>query len=56
MAGLGLLVFAIVEAPSNGWASGTTLSLFALAGILLDVFVRWEMRRERPMLDLSLFR
>jgi EmrB/QacA subfamily drug resistance transporter len=56
MAGLGTLVFAIIEAPSNGWASGITLSSFALAGILLGGFVRWELRRERPMLDMTLFR
>jgi EmrB/QacA subfamily drug resistance transporter len=56
IAGLGLLVFAIIEAPSHGWASGRTLASFALAGTLLGLFVRWERRREGPMLDLSLFR
>jgi EmrB/QacA subfamily drug resistance transporter len=56
IASLGTLVFAIIEAPSNGWTSTTTLSLFVAAGILLGVFVRWEVTRKRPLLDMALFR
>jgi len=56
IASLGMLVFAIIEAPENGWASGTTLSLFILAAILVGVFIRWELTRDRPLLDMSLFR
>jgi EmrB/QacA subfamily drug resistance transporter len=56
IAALGLLVFAIIEAPSNGWTSGATIASFAVAALLLAAFVRWELKRERPMLDLSLFR
>jgi EmrB/QacA subfamily drug resistance transporter len=50
------LVYAIIEAPSNGWASGTTLGLFALAAVLVVVFIAVERRVRQPMLDLSIFR
>jgi Na+/melibiose symporter-like transporter len=56
IAGLGSLLFAIIEAPSNGWTSPTTLSLFVVAALLLVGFVVWEATRERPLIDLALFR
>jgi EmrB/QacA subfamily drug resistance transporter len=56
--GLGLLalVYALIEARSNGWTSGRTLGLFAAAAVLLVAFVLLELRQRAPMLDLSLFR
>jgi EmrB/QacA subfamily drug resistance transporter len=56
VAGLGLLVFAIIEAPENGWRSAVTLALFVLAAVVLAAFIRWELKRDQPMLELSLFR
>jgi MFS family permease len=56
IASLGVLLFAIIEAPFNGWGSLTTISLFAAAGILLALFVSWEVTRDRPLLDMALFR
>jgi EmrB/QacA subfamily drug resistance transporter len=56
IAALGTLVFAIIEAPSNGWTSATTLCLLVLSAVFLGAFIRWETRRNRPMLDMSLFR
>jgi EmrB/QacA subfamily drug resistance transporter len=56
IASLGTLVFAIIEAPDNGWTSVTTLGLFVAAGVLLVAFVWWELTRSRPLLDMSLFR
>jgi Na+/melibiose symporter-like transporter len=56
IAALGVLVFAVIDAPSNGWGSAQTLGLLALAAALLATFVRWELRRLQPMLDMSLFR
>jgi EmrB/QacA subfamily drug resistance transporter len=53
---VGLLVYAIIEAPSHGWASTRTLGSFALTAALAATFVAWERRTEEPMLDLSLFR
>jgi EmrB/QacA subfamily drug resistance transporter len=54
--GLGALVHAIIEAPERGWTSGATLAGFAVAAVVLVVFVLWERRVRVPMLDVSLFR
>jgi len=56
IAGLGTLIYAIIEAPSHGWTSIQTLVGFAVAAILLTAFVLWERRMEQPMLDMRLFR
>jgi hypothetical protein len=55
-AGITLLVLAIIEGPTWGWRSGTTLSLFATAAILFTGFVLWERRRPEPLLDVRVFR
>ena len=54
--GLLALVYALIEANHYGWASLTTLGLFAGAGLLLAGFALVEHRSRRPMLDLALFR
>jgi predicted MFS family arabinose efflux permease len=53
---VGLLVYTIIEAPNQGWASARTIVGFALTALLAVAFVVWERRSEHPMLDLSLFR
>jgi MFS transporter, DHA2 family, multidrug resistance protein len=55
IAGLGALVYAIIEAPHRGWASATSLSWFAAAVILLVVFFFWELHNPKPMLNLRYF-
>ena len=50
------LVYAVIEAPDEGWLSGMTLASLALAGALLAAFVWWERRTDEPMLDLGFFR
>ncbi len=55
-AGFGTLVYAIIEAPEQGWLSALTLGLLAASGILLVAFVWWEHRTPDPMLDLKFFR
>jgi EmrB/QacA subfamily drug resistance transporter len=55
-AALGLLVYAIIEAPGHGWSSSTTLASFGAVVVLLAVFLIWERRVGEPMLDLDLFR
>jgi len=55
-AGVGLIVFAVIEAPTAGWESTQTLGLFAAAALLLCLFGAWEKRAAEPMLDLGLFR
>jgi EmrB/QacA subfamily drug resistance transporter len=56
VAAIGTLVFTIIEAPEVGWLTGQTLGGFAVAAVLLVVFVRWERRVDQPMLDVDLFR
>jgi predicted MFS family arabinose efflux permease len=50
------LVYTIIEAPGRGWGSASTLAGFGLAVVVGAVFVRTELRRLHPMLDVSLFR
>ncbi len=52
---VGGLVLGIHEGPEHGWGSS-----LAIGGLLLGVlatigFVRWELRQERPLLELRLF-
>jgi EmrB/QacA subfamily drug resistance transporter len=56
IAGLGSLVYAIIEAPGRGWLSTPTLAAFAIAAAILFAFARWELRISEPMLDLRFFR
>jgi EmrB/QacA subfamily drug resistance transporter len=53
--GLITLVWAIIEAPVQGWTDGTTLTAFALAAVLLGAFIAWERRTDHPMLDVGFF-
>ncbi|MEA2505889.1 MAG: hypothetical protein QOH48_507 [Actinomycetota bacterium] len=55
IAGLSALLYAIIEAPTRGWTSGTTLSFFGLAVVLIASFMWWEIRSDHPMLDLRFF-
>jgi EmrB/QacA subfamily drug resistance transporter len=56
--GLGLfaLTYGLIEANSYGWGSARIVGAFAVAAVLLFVFVMLERRQRAPMLDLSLFR
>lgn len=56
IAGITLLVWAIIEAPHNGWFSITTLATAAIGTALLTGFVVWELRTATPILDMRLFR
>jgi EmrB/QacA subfamily drug resistance transporter len=55
VAGVGGLVFAIIEAPIWGWASAAFWGLLLSAGLLLALFVWWELRTTHPLLDVRLF-
>jgi EmrB/QacA subfamily drug resistance transporter len=52
---VGLLVYTIIEAPSQGWGSARTVAGLVLAAVLAAAFAGWERRTEQPMLDLNLF-
>ncbi len=54
-AGVGLLVFFLIEAPNYGWTSTRTFVGLGLAFAVLAVFVLWERRLPAPMLDVRLF-
>ena len=56
IAGLGALVYAIIEAPSHGWLSTESLVWFGAAAVLIAAFLLWEKVSAQPMLDLTLFR
>lgn len=49
-------VWAVVEAPTNGWLSASTLGGLALAGVLLAAFVATERAGDRPLVRLALLR
>jgi EmrB/QacA subfamily drug resistance transporter len=50
------LVYAVVEAPEAGWTGGQTLGLFALAAVLMVLFVGIESRSVAPLAPLAVFR
>jgi DHA2 family multidrug resistance protein-like MFS transporter len=56
VAGVGLLVWTVIEAPRHGWTSVTTIAGFAGSAVLLAAFAAWQLRRPDPMLDVRLFR
>jgi EmrB/QacA subfamily drug resistance transporter len=55
-AAIGTLVYTIIEAPGRGWSSVGSVAGFAAAAALATAFVAVERRRDRPMIDVALFR
>ena len=55
IAGLGTLIYAIIEAPGRGWVSPGTFAAFAVAAVILVAFGMWELHTPDPMLDLRYF-
>jgi EmrB/QacA subfamily drug resistance transporter len=56
IAGLGALLYGIIEGPNHGWTHPVTLA-WGLGGMaVLVVFGLWERRSTHPMLDLGFFR
>jgi EmrB/QacA subfamily drug resistance transporter len=56
IAGLTTLVWSIIEAPSNGWGSTTTMVGLAAGLAVLGAFVAWELHSDHPMLNVNFFR
>ena len=56
IAGLGLLLWAIIEGPTRGWTSGTVVGAGLASLGVLAAFVVWESRSTHPMLKLDFFR
>ena len=55
VAGLGVLVYSIIQAPTQGWGSARTLGGIALGVVVLIGFIGWELTRTHPLLDPRLF-
>lgn len=54
--GLGVLIYAIIQAPDSGWGSTTSAMGFVAAAALLAAFCFFEWRNDTPMLDLRFFK
>jgi MFS family permease len=56
VAGLGVLVYSVIEAPTHGWGSVETIGGIAVGLLIMVGFVAWEARRQHPLIDPRLFR
>jgi EmrB/QacA subfamily drug resistance transporter len=54
--GLGLLIYALGQGQSSGWASATTIVLIAGAALCIAVFVMHEARSPDPLIALAVIR
>ncbi|WP_419912851.1 MFS transporter [Hoeflea sp.] len=54
-AGLGLIVFALMQGPDFGWSSPITIVPLVIGLISSAVFVVYELRHRAPLIDLELF-
>jgi EmrB/QacA subfamily drug resistance transporter len=55
-AGMLLLVWTVVEAPEQGWASLETVAGFAVAAALISAFIAIERRTASPLVRLGILR
>ncbi|MBY4039139.1 MFS transporter [Rhodococcus fascians] len=56
LTGITVVVWAIIEAPHNGWLSPASIGGYIAGCFALAAFVWWELRTPSPVLDLNLFR
>jgi len=56
VAGFGLLLWAIIEAPGRSWGAPLITGALAASAALVAGFIVWEHRRTDPMLPVSFFR
>ncbi len=52
---VGAFAVAVIEAPQRGWLAPAIVVCFVVASVALVSFVRYELRRRAPMMDLHLF-
>ena len=55
-AGMGLVVYGIIQAPGWGWASAATAGVLAAGVVTLALLIAAERGTASPMIDMSLFR
>jgi EmrB/QacA subfamily drug resistance transporter len=53
--GVSLLTLATIQGPSWGWRSFSILVLFATSAVVIGSFIRYELRREGPLVDVRVF-
>ena len=53
--GLAVIILGIAQGPSWGWASAPTAGCLTAGAVMLALFVRHELRRPHPLLDLRMF-
>lgn len=51
---VGALIYMIIEGPSFGWGAGAVTAA-VIAGVGLVLFVGWELRHPRPILNVRMF-
>jgi EmrB/QacA subfamily drug resistance transporter len=54
--GVGALTYALIQGGHAGWLSPVILASFAAAGVVLVLFVLYELRASDPMMDVRVFR
>ena len=54
--GIGLVLWAIIEGPADGWTSGQVIGAGAAGAAVLVIFALWERWCPSPLLDLGYFR
>jgi EmrB/QacA subfamily drug resistance transporter len=52
---LATLTYGIIEAPGQGWSSPAIVAAFSVAGAALLALLRYERRRDEPLIDLRFF-
>ncbi|MBC7582064.1 MFS transporter [Aeromicrobium sp.] len=55
-AALMLLVYGLVEAPTNGWLAASTLQFFGLSILLFGFFIANELSAKHPLIPLDIFK
>jgi EmrB/QacA subfamily drug resistance transporter len=56
IAGLAILLYGIIEAPSHGWGDPVTVISLLIAAVLLAGFAWWELHIDHPMLNFAFFK
>ena len=56
IAGLGALLYGVIEAPDNGWTAPHVLAGLGLGVLFLGLFAAWEAHTPHPMLDVKFFK
>jgi EmrB/QacA subfamily drug resistance transporter len=53
---LATLTYAIIEGPKSGWLSARTLILGGVAVVAATTLIRFELRRDEPLIEVRFFR